>query len=124
MTRRWMTAAAMAAATLTALIAPAGAEAAPALTAAVHAPAAKDCTTMWKAREGVAVRRPGRLDGPVATMHSPIDHYLKKGEAVRSCVVAIARTSSGPAYRACGGEGHIWRIVRGGQVPQACLRRV
>ncbi len=41
-------------------------------------------------------------------MDSPIHHYLRKGQVVRSCVVAVARTESGPAYRACGGEGHFW----------------
>lgn len=56
-------------------------------------------------------------------MDSPIHHYLRKGEVVRSCLVAVARTDSGPAYRACGGEGHLWRIVPGGQVPQTCLKR-
>lgn len=117
-----MTAAAVAAATLAALLAPNGAQAAPAVETA---PALKtaDCTTKWKAKQRVAVRRPGRLDGPVATMNSPIHHYLRKGEVVRSCLVAVARTDSGPAYRACGGEGHLWRIVPGGQVPQSCLKR-
>lgn len=81
------------------------------------------CATQWKATQRVAVRRPGPADGPVATMKSPIHHHLKKGQIVRSCVVAVARTQSGPAYRACGGEGHIWRIVSGGQVPQTCLKR-
>ncbi|MFF9307079.1 hypothetical protein [Streptomyces sp. NPDC014777] len=103
-----------------ALIAPA-AEAAP--TAAPTAPA-KPCTTTWRAVERVAVRRPGPYDGPVATMHTPIHHYLRKGEQVRSCIVAVARTDNGgPAYRACGRGGNLWRIVPGGQVPETCLRR-
>lgn len=112
-----MTTAAVAAATLAALIVPTAAEAAPA------APG-KACATKWQAKQRVAVRRPAPHDGPVATMRSPIHHYLAKGEVVRSCVVAVARTSSGPAYRACGGEGHLWRIVPGGQVPQTCLRKL
>lgn len=115
-----MTAAAAAATfAATALLAPA-AEAAPAPTSVAAAPA-KACTTKWKAKQRVAVRRPA---GPVATMDSPIHHYLRKGQVVRSCVVAVARTESGPAYRACGGEGHFWRIVPGGQVPQSCLKRL
>lgn len=113
-----MTAAAVAAATLAALVMPSAAQAAPV------AAKAEPCTTQWKAVQRVAVRRPGPLDGPVATMNSPVHHHLRKGQIVTSCVVAIARTASGPAYRACGGEGHMWRIVSGGQVPQSCLRRV
>ncbi|MEU6031514.1 hypothetical protein ABZ825_31635 [Streptomyces tauricus] len=60
----------------------------------------------------------------MATMNSPVHHHLHHGEVVRSCVVAIGRTHSGPAYRACGHEGHLWRIVPGGQVPQTCLHRI
>ncbi|MEV3970214.1 hypothetical protein AB0K68_19020 [Streptomyces sp. NPDC050698] len=56
-------------------------------------------------------------------MSSPIHHYLRKGQKARSCVVAIARTNSGPPYRACGKDGILWRIVPGGQVPKTCLRR-
>ncbi|WP_244362283.1 hypothetical protein [Streptomyces aquilus] len=41
-----------------------------------------------------------------------------------SCVTAIARTESGPAYHKCGRDGHLWQIVRGGQVPQTCLKKV
>ncbi|MFE2195602.1 hypothetical protein ACFXAQ_32935 [Streptomyces olivaceus] len=118
---RLMTTAAVAAAALAALIAPTAAEAAP---AAPHTAPAKACATKWKAKQRVAVRRPGPNDGPVATMRTPVHHYLKKGQVVRSCVVAVGRTTSGPAYRACGGEGHLWRIVPGGQVPQTCLRKL
>lgn len=57
-------------------------------------------------------------------MNSPVHHHLNRGEVVRSCVVAIGRTQNGPAYRACGKDGNLWRIVPGGQVPQTCLRRV
>lgn len=81
------------------------------------------CNTWWKATERVPVRRPAWNDGPVATTRSPVHHYLRRGERVRSCREAIARTESGPAYRACGGQGHIWQIVPGGQVPRACLKR-
>ncbi len=102
----------------TTLLAPA-AEAAPAPTTVASA-LAKACATKWKAKQRVAVRRPA---GPVATMNSPVHHYLHKGQVVGSCVAAVARTESGPAYRACGGEGHLWRIVSGGQVPQSCLKR-
>jgi len=114
-----MTAAAATAATLAVLVTPSVAQAAP-----TAAKAAKSCSTRWEAVQRVAVRRPGPQDGPVATMNSPVDHHLRKGQVVTSCVVAVARTESGPAYRACGADGHLWRIVRGGQVPQSCLRRV
>ncbi|MCX4231805.1 hypothetical protein [Streptomyces ortus] len=85
---------------------------------------AKPCSTWWKVTgRKVAVRRPAPTEGPVATMHTRVDHYLHRGDRVRSCVVAIGRTASGPAYRACGRDGHVWRVVRGGQVPQTCLKR-
>ncbi|MFC8880183.1 hypothetical protein [Streptomyces ardesiacus] len=122
MTQRWMTMAAVVPAALGTMLAPA-AEAAPAPAAAVHA-TAKPCTSKWQAKQRVAVRRPGPHDGPVATMQSPIHHHLRKGQVVTSCYVAVARTESGPAYEACGSEGHLWRIVPGGQVPQTCLKRV
>ncbi|MGW6015823.1 hypothetical protein [Streptomyces sp. NPDC055210] len=88
-----------------------------------HAPAAAPCTTKWRAVQRVAVRRPGPYDGRVATMNSPVHHHLHRGQVVRSCIVAIGRTQSGPAYRACGKDGSTWRIVQGGQVPQTCLKR-
>jgi hypothetical protein len=100
------------------------AEAGTSSVASVRALAAAPCASKWRAVQRVAVRRPGLYDGPVATMNSPIHHYLKRGEVVRSCVVAVGRTQSGPAYRACGREGHLWRVVRGGQVPQSCLKRL
>ncbi|RDD85057.1 hypothetical protein DVZ84_31430 [Streptomyces parvulus] len=115
-----MIAAATTAALAASILFPSAAEAASAPAAAP----AKACATKWKAKQRVAVRRPGPHDGPVATMRSPIHHYLRKGQVVRSCVVAVARTVSGPAYRACGGEGHVWRIVPGGQAPQSCLKRL
>jgi len=118
-----MTMAAVVTAALGTMLAPA-AEAAPAPAAAVHATTAKPCTSKWQAKQRIAVRRPGPHDGPVATMQSPIHYHLRKGQVVTSCYVAVARTESGPAYEACGGEGHLWRIVPGGQVPQTCLKRV
>ncbi|WP_404200575.1 hypothetical protein [Streptomyces tauricus] len=123
MIRRLTMTAAMAAAVLSGSL-PTTAEAGAPTAASAHAPAAAPCTSKWRAVQRVAVRRPGPYDGRVATMNSPIHHYLKRGEMVRSCIVATARTQSGPAYRACGKDGNLWRIVPGGQVPQTCLRRV
>ncbi|MGN9821504.1 hypothetical protein ACTMUQ_40045 [Streptomyces sp. SD11] len=71
----------------------------------------------------MAVRRPGPYDGRVATMSSPIHHHLHRSQMVRCCVVAIARTQSGPAYRAYGKDGNLWHIAPSSQVPQTCLRR-
>ncbi|MFD8725274.1 hypothetical protein ACFV2H_46875 [Streptomyces sp. NPDC059629] len=86
--------------------------------------AAAPCTTKWKViGKVVAVRRPAWNDGPVAKPNSPEDHYLHRGDVVTSCIVAIARTGQGPAYSECGRTGNIWRVVRGGQVPQTCLKR-
>ncbi|MFD9984002.1 hypothetical protein ACFWZJ_26865 [Streptomyces massasporeus] len=62
-------------------------------------------------------------EGPVAKTTSPVHHYLRRGDRVTSCVVAVARTESGPAYRKCGKAGNVWRVVPGGQVPQTCLKR-
>lgn len=90
----------------------------------VTAPA-KPCSTWWEVTgKTVAVRRPAWNEGPVAKPNSPVDHYLHRGDRVKSCVVAIARTERGPAYRKCGKDGSIWRVVQGGQVPETCLERV
>ncbi|QIP75451.1 hypothetical protein EZV63_36280 [Streptomyces sp. VN1] len=84
---------------------------------------AKACTTKWRVTgKKVAVRMP-RGSAPVASPDSPVVRYLHQGDVVTSCVEAIARTQSGPAYRKCGKGGHVWRIVRGGQVPATCLNR-
>ncbi|GGQ50191.1 hypothetical protein ACFFKE_08245 [Streptomyces mutabilis] len=88
------------------------------------APAAAMCTKQWRVTgKKVAVRKP-QNNQPVASPDSPAVRYLHQGDIVTSCVEAIARTQSGPAYRKCGRGGHVWRIVRGGQVPATCLERV
>ncbi|WP_328457545.1 hypothetical protein OG780_42590 [Streptomyces sp. NBC_00386] len=79
------------------------------------------CRATWQAVQKVAVRRPAWNEGPVATTHSPIVRYLRRGERVRSCIVAVGR-NSWSQYRECGG-GSLWRVVPGGQVPSGCLRR-
>ncbi|ELP69513.1 hypothetical protein STRTUCAR8_00025 [Streptomyces turgidiscabies Car8] len=99
-------------------------EAAPAQRS-VAVPASTPCSTWWEVTgKKVAVRRPSWNEGPVATPSSPVHHYLRKGDRVVSCIVAIARTQSGPAYRKCGRDGSAWRVVQGGQVPATCLKRV
>jgi hypothetical protein len=114
--------AAMAAALVVMPAAPTEAIAAPSTASSLNA---NPCTTKWKVTgKKVAVRRPAWNEPPVATMRTRVDHYLHRGDVVTSCRVAIARTTSGPAYRACGKGGHVWRIVRGGQVPQTCLQRL
>ncbi|WP_314416213.1 hypothetical protein [Streptomyces sp. DSM 40484] len=124
MIRRLMLTAAMTAAALSGFSLPATpAEAGTPAVVSVHAPAAAPCTSKWRTVQRVAVRRPGPYDGPVATMNSPVHHHLSRGQVVGSCVVAIGRTQSGTAYRACGKHGSTWRIVQGGQVPQTCLKR-
>ncbi|MFJ8159017.1 hypothetical protein [Streptomyces sp. NPDC094468] len=57
----------------------------------------------------------------MATTRSPIVRYLRTGERVTSCVVAVGR-GGWSQYRECGG-GNLWRIVPGGEVPSTCLRR-
>ncbi|GHI98160.1 hypothetical protein TPA0906_00260 [Streptomyces olivaceus] len=95
-----------------------------AATTAPAAAAAASCTIKWKVTGGkVAVRKP-KGNAPVASPNSPVVRYLHRGDVVTSCVEAIARTQSGPAYRKCGRGGHVWRIVKGGQVPATCLKRL
>ncbi|WP_406011171.1 hypothetical protein OG440_37315 [Streptomyces sp. NBC_00637] len=97
------------------------AAAVPARPAATSTP----CTTVWEVTgKKVAVRRPAWNEGPVAKPDSPVDHSLRRGQRVTSCIVAIARTERGPAYRACGRHGSTWRVVPGGQIPQTCLKKV
>lgn len=121
MTRSLITAMTAAAFAGAAFLAPA--EAAPATATATTTPTAAACTTSWKViGKKVAVRMPEH-DRPVASPNSPVVRYLHRGDIVRSCIEAIARTQSGPAYHKCGRGGHVWMIVRGGQVPATCLKR-
>ncbi|MER5384252.1 hypothetical protein ABT040_28925 [Streptomyces sp. NPDC002688] len=83
------------------------------------------CTTKYKViGRVVAVRRPAWKDGSVARPDSPVDHYVHRGDVLVSCIDAIARTERGPAYRKCGRTGSVWRVVRGGQIPATCVRRI
>ncbi|MFI7396230.1 hypothetical protein [Streptomyces tendae] len=91
---------------------------------AVSTPSVKACTKKWEVTgKKVAVRMP-EDSKPVASPDSPVVRYLHRGDVVTSCIEALARTWSGPAYRKCGRGGHVWRIVRGGQVPATCLKRL
>ncbi|WP_432044044.1 hypothetical protein [Streptomyces cadmiisoli] len=81
--------------------------------------AAASCTTKWTAVQKVAARKPTWNEGPVATPGLPFVHYLRRGATVMSCLVAVGKGGRSE-YRECGG---IWRIVPGGQVPAACLKR-
>ncbi|MGI5397834.1 hypothetical protein [Streptomyces sp. CA-251251] len=120
MTRLMIAVAATATLAATALLAPA-VHANPAPTSAT---AAKGCSARYEVTgRKVAVRMP-EGNAPVASPDSPVVRYLHRGDVVTSCVAAIARTQSGPAYRKCGKGGHVWRIVRGGQVPATCLKRI
>ncbi|MFE7909986.1 hypothetical protein [Streptomyces albogriseolus] len=99
------------------------ATASPAAATPAHLSSASACSAKWVVTgKKVAVRRPAD-NAPVASPDSPVVRYLYRGDVVTSCVEAIARTQSGPAYRKCGRDGHVWRIVRGGQVPATCLKR-
>lgn len=83
------------------------------------------CATKYKVTgRVVAVRRPAWNDGPVARPDSPVDHYVHRGDVLVSCFDALARTERGPAYRKCGRTGSVWRVVRGGQIPATCVRRI
>jgi hypothetical protein len=90
-----------------------------------HASAQAACATEYRVTgRVVAVRRPAWNDGPVARPNSPVDHYVHRGDVLVSCVEAIGRAESGPAYRKCGRTGSVWRVVRGGQIPATCVKRV
>ncbi|MGW2689959.1 hypothetical protein ACWC6I_43270 [Streptomyces sp. NPDC001414] len=115
-TRRMLTTTAAVAAVLGAAL-----SAAPPAPAAPSRIAAAPCTSTWTAVQRIPVRKPAWNEGPVATTRSPIVRYLRKGERVTSCVVAVGR-GGWSQYRECGG-GSLWRIVPGGQVPSTCLRR-
>ncbi|MEV5703316.1 hypothetical protein AB0L55_38265 [Streptomyces anthocyanicus] len=118
--KKMMLAAVVAALTVT----PAAAAPMMAAPSAVSAPSAKACAKKWEVTgKKVAVRMP-EGNAPVASPDSPVVRYLHRGDVVTSCVEAIARTESGPAYRKCGRGGYVWRIVRGGQVPATCLKRL
>ena len=104
---------------------PAAASPSAAASSTSSVPSMKPCATKWKVTgRRVAVRRPAWNEPPVATQRTRVDHYLNRGDVVTSCVVAIARTEGAPAYQACGKAGNVWRVVKGGQVPQTCLKRV
>ncbi|MFE2530762.1 hypothetical protein [Streptomyces sp. NPDC059371] len=82
--------------------------------------AAASCTSTWRAVQEVTVRRPAWNEGLDATTRSPVVRYLRRGERVRSCIVAVDR-NSWSQYRECGG-GSLCRVVSEGQVPPGCLR--
>ncbi|MBD0844263.1 hypothetical protein ICC28_37075 [Streptomyces sp. TRM68416] len=85
---------------------------------------AASCTAKWEVTwKKVAVRKPA-ANQLVARPDSRVVRYLYRGDVVTSCYAAVARTESGPAYTKCGRGGNLWQIVRGGQVPQTCLKRV
>ncbi|MFG2440529.1 hypothetical protein [Streptomyces sp. NPDC048508] len=54
---------------------------------------------------------PGGHDVSIA---DEIVHYLHRGDVRASCVSAVGRTPSNPAYRKCGRTDSTWRLVRGG----------
>ncbi|MFD5538480.1 hypothetical protein ACFWIJ_11705 [Streptomyces sp. NPDC127079] len=83
------------------------------------AAASASCPSVWKAVRKVAVRRPAWNEGPVATTRSPVMRYLRRGERVTTCTVAVGR-GGWPDYRECG-CGSLWREAPRGQVPARCL---
>ncbi|WP_316783023.1 hypothetical protein [Streptomyces sasae] len=95
--------------------------AAPPTTAAAAAAVSAPCASTWKAVQRVAVRKPAWNEGPVATTRSPIVRYLRRGERVTSCVVAVGG-DAWSHYSDCGG-GSLWRVVPGRQSPARCLER-
>ncbi|WP_415954373.1 hypothetical protein [Streptomyces sp. KLOTTS4A1] len=112
------------AAAVAALALPAApASAAPSPSSAPALPTAARCIDVEVTGRTVAVRRPAG-DAPVAKADSPIVRYVHRGDVLRTCVTAVDRTESGPAYRKCGKGGWTWYIVRGGQIPTTCARPV
>ncbi|NGO40632.1 hypothetical protein [Streptomyces ureilyticus] len=89
--------------------------------AQAEAPArAAACKTIKITGGKVAVRMPDRGD-TVADSNDRVTRYVYRGDKLRSCVIAIGR---GQTYTKCGRTGYDWYIVRGGQVPLTCAKRV
>ncbi|MFE0107078.1 hypothetical protein [Streptomyces sp. NPDC059009] len=82
--------------------------------------AAAKCTNLVVTGKTVAVRRPPNDEN--ATPNSPVDHYVHKGDRLRSCVMTFNR--GGNSYFKCGRSGSDWYLVRGGQIPETCVRKV
>ncbi|MFE0101699.1 hypothetical protein [Streptomyces sp. NPDC059009] len=78
------------------------------------------CTTIKITGKKVAVRMPDNGD-TVADSDDPVTRYVRKGDKLRSCLIANGYSQS---YNKCGRTGHDWFIVRGGQVPLTCAKRV
>lgn len=113
----WIRSAALAASTGALLLMPttsAGASAAASTTAV-----GGSCVWLTVTGEKVAVRRPAANETS-ATPRSPIHHYVHRGDRLRSCVMTFNR--GGVQYRECGRYGRDWYIVRGGQIPETCVR--
>ncbi|MFJ8313985.1 MULTISPECIES: hypothetical protein [unclassified Streptomyces] len=93
-------------------------------TAAPAAPTAAKCTTLEVTGATVAVRRPAR-DANSATTSDPVDHYVHRGDRLESCLSTFNRTTDGqPLYHECGHGGSDWYLVRGGQIPETCVREI
>jgi hypothetical protein len=124
--RKITTVAMAAAAAVSVLLAP-QASAVPQAVPAVHtvsakaAPEAKRCATYKVVGRKVAVRRPAN-NAHSATSSSPVDHYVHRGDRVRSCLTTFNRGGA-PVYYKCGKRGTDYRLVRGGQIPTTCLKR-
>ncbi|WP_327425795.1 hypothetical protein [Streptomyces sp. NBC_01236] len=50
--------------------------------------------------------------------------YVHRGDILKTCYTAIARTNSGPANHKCGKDGWTWHVMYGGQIPATCAKRV
>ncbi|MEU1121821.1 MULTISPECIES: hypothetical protein [unclassified Streptomyces] len=83
--------------------------------------AAARCAKLVVTGKRVAVRRPwhGRSS---ASWDSPVHHYVRKGTRLRSCRMTFNRGNDGE-YRKCGKIGQDWYLVRGGQIPETCVKR-
>ncbi|MEU7108537.1 hypothetical protein ACFQ2B_35900 [Streptomyces stramineus] len=78
------------------------------------------CTTIKITGKKVAVRMPDSGD-TVADADDRVTRYVHKGDKLRSCIIANGYSQT---YNKCGKTGHDWYIVRGGQVPVTCAKRV
>ncbi|MGW0135219.1 hypothetical protein [Streptomyces sp. NPDC003299] len=77
------------------------------------------CVWLTVTGEKVAVRRPAGNETS-ANLRSRVDHYVYRGDRLRSCLMTFNRGDV--RYRACGRYGRDWYIVRGGQIPETCVR--
>ncbi|MFI9155711.1 hypothetical protein [Streptomyces sp. NPDC053367] len=88
-------------------------------------PAAARCVTLQVTGKTAAVRKP-RGNAVSASPSSPVQYRVRRGDRLRSCLMTHNRTTyrGQTLYTMCGRGGVDWYYVRGGQIPQTCVKVV